>query len=124
MAMIRKTVEVKEDLTTIMVSGKVSIPELIEALKDFYNDKFTIKLLWDFSEADLAEISSNHLHTLIAVSKSYGHLRKGGKTALVVSGGYWFGLGRMFETLSVLNQHAVLYNVFKTKDEAKGWLRS
>ncbi len=123
MARFQKTIETKDDLTTIIVSGKVSTPELIDALKDFYNDKFTTNLLWDFSGADLTEISMDHLHTLIAFSKSYGHLRKGGKTAIVLSGGYWFGMGRMFETLSVLNQHAVLYNVFKKTDEAKAWLK-
>ncbi len=108
----------------MVVSGRVTMSELIDALKDFYNDKFTTKLLWDFSQADLSEISTDNLHTLMSVSKSYGHLRKGGKTAFVLSGGFGFGLGRMFETLSVLNQHSILYSVFKTKEEAKAWLTS
>ncbi len=108
----------------MVVSGRVSTSDLIAALKDFYNDKFTTKLMWDFSEADLSEISTDDLHMLISVSKSYSHLRKGGKTAFVLSGGYGFGLGRMFETLSVLNQHSVIYSVFKTKEEANTWLRS
>ncbi len=70
----------------------------------------------------MTQISMEHLQPLLAFSKSYGHLRKGGKTAFVLSDGYWFGMGRMFETLSVLSQHAVLYNVFKTDDEAKARL--
>ncbi len=123
MCQILKTIEEENDLTTMTVTGKVSLGELIEALKDFYNGRYTMKLLWDFSGADLAEISSEHLYMLVSFSKSYGHLRKGGKTAFVLAGGFEFGLGRMFETLSVLHQHTVLYNVFKKKDEAEAWLQ-
>ncbi len=122
MARFQKTIEAKEDLTTIIVSGKVSTPELMDALKDFYNDKFTAKLLWDFSDADFdADFHGAPAYAGCVLEKLRAPAQ-GGKTAFVLSDGYWFGMGRMFETLSVLSQHAVLYNVFKTNDEAKAWL--
>ncbi len=124
MARIEKKIEKNKDLTILVVTGKVSSDEITDALRDFYKSGFTLKLLLDFSNSEFSDLPSDQLPLIISVAKSYAHLREGGKTAIVMSSGVGFGIGRMYETLSEIEQHPITHNICKSIDEAMDWLES
>lgn len=124
MAQIRKRTIKKKDLTIIYVIGKVSVNDITDALKDFYESSRTLKLLWDLSKSDLTDITSDHLREILSVAKDYAYLRKGGKTAFFISGSLGYGITRMYEIIAELYDHPVEFNVFRSRDEAMKWLES
>jgi len=124
MAQIRKEIVNNGSLTILSVVGKVTYTEVIGALNDFYNQNFTLNLLWDFSEADLQSATSEELQKIIAVAKGYAHLRLAGKTGVIMKNDLGFGLGRMYEILSEIKEHPIYHHIFRSKDEALAWLET
>lgn len=124
MAHIRKEVEENGQTTILVVAGIVAAEELIEAFKDFYHQGFTPNLVWDATRADLTELSTDQLRQIFSIAKEFSHLRKSGKTAIVVAGSLGFGMGRMYEIFCELDNHPIPLRVFKAMAEAREWLAS
>ncbi len=124
MAQIKKKIVKGKDLTIIEVTGKVTSGEIIDAIVDFYESAFTLNLLWDLSGSDMSAITGDHLHEILSIAKSYGHLREGGKTALFTTLPLGYGIARMYEILSDVNQHPIQNSVFRSLDDAMAWLES
>ncbi len=124
MAQIKKKIVKEKDLTIIEVTGKITSNEIIEAIIDFYKSDFTLKLLWDLSKSDMSGITGDHLREILSVAKSYAHLREGGKTALFTTLPLGYGIARMYEILSDVNQHPIQNSVFRSLDKAMAWLES
>ena len=124
MAQIEKQVHRHRELTIMAVTGRVTVEEIVDAIEDYYSGEITANLIWDYTSADLSEITSAHLHYISSVAKRYGHLRKDCKTAIVAPGDLAYGLGRMYETLNEINEIPVQFTIFKTIDDALGWLAS
>lgn len=120
---VRKQLEKNGDLTFLVVTGRITAEELIEAIGEFYRQEYTAKLIWDIREADLTALSTEQLRKVLSFAQSLGHLRKNGKTAIVVAGNLAFGLGRMYEILCEIDRHPVPLKVVKNMDEATmAWL--
>jgi hypothetical protein len=124
MASIKKTNKAGESLTILTVIGIPTIEELIHAFENFMKHDVTPYLLWDFTDADLSQITQKGMEEIIAVAKSKAHLRKNGRTALVVSQDLSFGLSRMYETLSKIREHPISHFVFRDMDKALTWLKT
>ncbi len=122
MGSIQKIIEKEKDLTSLVVTGKVSFGEVVDAIKDFYESEFTMKLLWDFSECDLSEATRDRIQVILSVAKEYAERRRGGKSAIVFADDFGFGMGRMYEILSEVDNLAVPQRVFKSKSDAMDWL--
>ena len=106
------------------VSGILTCEEIIHALEDFFKHGCTPDLLWDFTDAHPSGITQSEMEQIIIVAKSYAHLRKNGRTALVVNRDLSFGLSRMYETLSEVKEHPIHHRVFRDMDKALAWLTS
>jgi hypothetical protein len=110
------------NLTVYAITGKVTFDELIGELNNIYEMNVTEKFLWDFSVADLSDITSLNLRQIINFVGKNAGARAVGKTAFVVASELGYGLGRMYELLSKIDDHPVSYNVFRNIDEAMAWL--
>jgi len=124
MAQIKKIIDSDRDLTTLVFSGKVAPEEVIGALKEFYGASPTLNTIWNFSDCDLSAARMEQLSSILVVARSYAHLRKGGRSALVLPGDVGFGLGRMYEAMAEGKDHPVEHAVFRSVAEALKWLDS
>lgn len=109
-------------LTKVNISGKVTVDQITSFLENYYTQDPTLLLLWDFSEADVSELSSEALRTILSVASKYIELRKKGKTALVLPSDYAFGMGRMYESFAEVYEHPAEHRAFRTAEEAMRWL--
>jgi hypothetical protein len=123
MAEIRKEIEKQYDVTIMAASGKITAGQIIDVLIDYYEGEFTSNLIWDYTDADLTDIANADLQRISSASRRYTHLRKKGKTAIVVTEPLGFGLGRMYEIINEMEENPVRYNIFKTRQEALEWMR-
>ena len=116
--------DAKHDLTRIVFSGTVTGEHILGAMKRFYESTITAKVLWDFKNSDVGQLSSDDLFTIIDAAKKYAHLRVHGKSVLLVNEGLPFGLARMHKTLSELDRYQIPMEIFTSEDEAVAWLDS
>ena len=124
MAQIQKKYAPTKDLTIIAFSGKVSDDEILDAIEDYYRGNVTTNLIWDYTSADLTVITSDQLQHISSVAQGYAHLRKDGKTAIVMPDELGFGIGRMYEIFNEMNEVPIDYHIFKHIDQAMDWLQS
>jgi len=124
MAQIDIRTEIDRDLTFIVICGKVTAPELIDALKRFYDADITSKVLWDFSNCDVTALVTGDLSMLVNVAKRYAFLRPNGKSAFIASDEFAMGIGSMYSSLSGLKFHPISNGIFRSMDEALAWLDS
>ena len=124
MAQVQKKYEPANNLTIIVFSGKVTVDEIVDAIEDYYRGGITTNLIWDYTSADLTVITSDQLQHISSVAQSYAHLRKDGKTAIVMPDELGFGIGRMYEIFNEMNEVPIQYHIFKHIDEAMHWLKS
>ena len=110
-------------LTMFTVVGEVYFNELIKAVESFLKGQPTHDVLWDFREAipkglfRLAEISK-----MAKFAKDHGELRGSGKTALVASGSFSFGLISLYERITRIEGHPQTVGAFRSMDQAITWL--
>lgn len=78
--------------------------------------------LWDLTQADLSEFTTDDLIEDAERTKKVSDARKGGKSAFVCSSTLEFGLSRMSEAFSEIEDTKIEYQTFRRLDEAKEWL--
>ena len=104
--------------------GHISDSDLVPALRAFFEDAAWepgCHTFIDIREADMAEVTSNGLKIVAAVSKAYVRDLEGEfRTAVLVSHDAVFGLGRMYEAYTVESKQTV--QVFRDLQQALSWL--
>ena len=115
-------VDDKNQLTIITVTGMPSFEESMEAFRQLYQGKVTQKMLWDFRQANLSGISSNHIESLLDYIGQHAQKRTNGKTAIVVSKDLEYGMSRMIMALTEDKAIPVEIDVFRSIEVALQWL--
>jgi|GEM_PF-1131843 hypothetical protein len=116
------SVEADTQLSIAVFHGKVSGNDVISAQEQFYSKSPTLDILVDFSRIEVFDVTPEMLTQMLDVAKKNAKLRIGGKTALLFSKDYFFGLGRMYDIKAELENLPFLVRTFKLKDEALAWL--
>lgn len=124
MAKIKKTVLKEKNLTVFSAHGNFIFDQLIDEIDRVYSADFTLHALWDFTGSDFSAIKGNQVEKVIEHTRKYVNLRKGGKSAFIVSSEFGYGLGRMFDILTDLTNSPVEYRIFKDIDEAIHWIET
>ena len=122
MGTIEIEVNIDKKLTTNIAKGEITYKDFLGWAENYYSGAVTEFILWDFTEADFSKITSDDLRDLVQVAKKYSYKRAGGKTAFVSNENLSFGLGRMFEMLSEVEDIQFEYKSFRIMTEAKEWL--
>lgn len=122
MAEIQTTIDREQDLTVQTVKGELTSRELLDALASYYAGEPTRNILWDLTEAKLERLTSSEVRALAQATVQYAHQRVGGKTALVLSSAFAYGMGRMFDQSRNVSGAPVDHMSFLDRAAALAWL--
>jgi hypothetical protein len=121
---IIKKILPENDLTIFTVIGKVAAHEIVAAIHDFYENDITSNILWDLNKSDLSESISADVERIAALSVEYAGKRPTGKTAIVGSDDFTFGISRMYEITKESAQLPFKTQAFRDIQDAYEWLLS
>lgn len=124
MPKITKKIIPENDLTIFTVVGKVAANEIVAAIHDFYENDVTANILWDLSKSDLSESISADVERIADLSVQYAEKRPTGKTAIVGSDDFTFGISRMYEITKEIAELPFKTQAFRDIEAAYAWLLS
>jgi len=116
------TTKIVDGIIVNTIVGKIIFYEIIELFESKIEEWNGKLILWDCSEAQIEEFSSNNMRTFIDKIKSLSKKRGFGKTALVSSDNSNYGALRMYEIMVEKHNLETKYASFRNIDEAKKWL--
>lgn len=122
MGTIETTYDSSRDLTIVKAMGMMTSIDFMDWTATYYSGKTTLLVLWDLTEANLSEINTGNLRDDATLTKNHADKRKGGKTAFVSADTLSYGLCRMLEAFYDLAKVPFEVEVFRSLDEAMGWL--
>lgn len=111
-----------KDLTTFKVTGVLSSDMVFPVVKAFYEGEPTSHVLWDLTDTTDVQITTEEVLDLVRFKPRYGGKRETGKTAFVAQKDVLFGLSRMFEIQSNIQNAPYAIMVFRSLYEAYQWL--
>jgi hypothetical protein len=123
MGEITTTVDRDAELTVRTVTGAVTAQQIVDAMAEYFATGPTRLVLWDFTEAMLEGVSAGEVRALAEATTRFVGGRPAGKTALVFSSPFSYGLGRLFDQLRNGREATVAYMSFRDRGAAMAWLR-
>ena len=122
MSRIETTYDLSRDLTIFKAVGTMEAAHFNDYLQRFNEAGFTTQSMWDLSEAELSEITTDEIRSLALHGSQLAATVTGGKTALVFNSLFEYGLGRIFQTFVEMNMTPFEVELFLSLDEAMEWL--
>ncbi len=122
MGTIETTFYLDKNLTVFKAQGKLIRNDFKEWRTNYYAGTVTSLHLWDLYDADLSEITADLIQLDTQRTKQIAGMRAGGKTAFVADKDLAFGLSRMREIYSEIEELQIEYRTFHNIAEAKEWL--
>jgi hypothetical protein len=125
---------INANLSTVIARGEMTIEDFTKWIIDYYgadsaeslkreaDRKITPLILWDLTEADVSALTVGNLREIARQMKNYPGVRTNGRTAFVFEKKFAYGLGRIYQTFSELENHPFETMVSCDSDEAKEWL--
>lgn len=110
------------DLTVQTVTGSPTVQDISDVLDRYYSGTVTKLILWDTTFADLSSWKSDEVISLARKVKSHSHLRKGGKTAMVLNRDVDYGITRMYQAYAEIEKIDFELQTFRDMNDAKQWL--
>lgn len=111
-----------KDLTIFKVTGVLSFDIAFPVVKDFYDGDPTSHVLWDLIDTTEVQFTSEEVLDLVCFKPRYQGKRESGKTAFVAQKDVLFGLSRMFQIQSGIQEAPYAIMVFRSLYEAHQWL--
>jgi len=117
-------VKIEGSLLTMSVNGDLAAEEVIAAVKEFYPNGMVKDVIWEFTNGSMQSISRQGFDAIAKATKETlaSGVRHGGKTVFVGNAAVEYGLLRMYTAIAELTGVSILYNVFKTIEEARSWI--
>ncbi len=122
MGTISAKYETEKDLTIVTVEGVISADDLLDWGNSYYEGQITSLILWDVTKADLSGLQSDKLRKIAEIMSRISEARRGGKTAFVYDNPLEFGIGRMFQAYSEMEDMPFQVQSFRSFHEARKWL--
>ncbi len=121
---ITKQIKPSEELTVFTGTGKLSFDEVLATIRAFYAANPTLNVLCDLRQASAEEISSSQVNQIAELILQLKRVRKGGRTAIVSTKDVTFGVARMLEALTNIQNDDNSYElrVFREIKDAARWL--
>ncbi len=114
--------DTKMNLTMFLCSGTPTPSELKSTLAAFYETKPSLNTIWDFSAADLTELTPEKISELAGFLKHTSHSRAGGRSALIFSQSQLISMTARLNTLAELEIEDATIKIFDTRDKAQQWI--
>lgn len=112
------------DLTEIILTGELTIAEIIEELLHSNQGPTTKLTLWNISEVKFPSVRGEDVAKNSAMVTSLVQQRVGTKTAAVAESDLNYGLTRMYQAYRDDQFKDMPFMTFRTREEAIDWLRS
>ena len=122
MGTISATYDTDKDLTIVTAEGVITADDLLDWGNNYYEGQITSLILWDVTNADLSTLQGDQLRKIAEAMSRVSEVRRGGKTAFVYDKPLEFGIGRMFQAYSEMEDMPFEVQSFQSFDEAKAWL--
>ncbi len=122
MAIVDRRIDTEKDLTIYKVNGELSNEELLRLNNELLTGQSTEKIIFDFRNGSLKNISTGVFKQKIISSKSRAEKRKEIKVAIIAKKDIDFGMGRMYAAYVEMEDIGVTISVFRTQSEALQWL--
>ena len=123
---ITSTVEKSKNLTIYILTGELTLDEILNALQSFWEaHTLTLNLLWDARSAKMSQLKSEEAAKITGFIGQYKHRfeeRIGGKAAIVASSNLQYGLSRILGTFYEMEGFPTQLKIFRIMDEAVKWL--
>jgi len=122
LAKIDVKIDEKRNLTVFTATAPLSSQEICDELDRYFSGRYTRLVLWDLTRAKNPSWSDADIKNVAWKVKQYSHLRKGGKTAYVVTGDLDFGISRMYQTYADIENVEFEIKIFRDIKKARKWL--
>ena len=123
MGEISASYDMEKNLTHVKATGTMTAEDFYRWLVTYYEGDITLLTLWDLTQADILEISTDDVKEIARRTRKVASgARQGGKSALVFNTTSHYGMGRMFETYAELANLPFEFRAFQNFDDAKDWL--
>ena len=122
MGTISAKYDMAKDLTIVSAKGVITADDLLDWGNNYYEGQITSLILWDVTNADLSSLQADQLREIAENMSRISEVRKGGKTAFVYDKPLEYGIGRMFQAYSEIEDMPFEVQSFQSFDEAKAWL--
>ena len=122
MGTISAKYDLAKDLTIVTAKGVITADDLLDWGNNYYEGQITSLILWDVTNADLSSLQADQLREIAENMSRISEVRKGGKTAFVYNKPLEYGIGRMFQAYSEMEDMPFEVQSFQSFDEAKAWL--
>ncbi len=119
---ITSLIDKSKDLTIFKVTGVLSFDMAFPVIEAFYDDDPTRHVLWDLTDTTDIAFTTEEVFEIVNFEPRYQGKRKSGKTAFVAQKDILFGLSRMFEIQSGIQEAPYAIMVFRSLYEAHQWL--
>jgi len=116
---------IEDSLLIISVTGDLTADDILAVVSEHYQTGLVKDVIWDLTHGTAHSISQYNFEAMsraIKVALAKG-VRQGGKTAIVGNDIVEYGLMRMYSVLVEITEVHIEYNVFKTLEEAKNWVK-
>ena len=120
--MIRISKDLSKDLTVFTATDEIVANDMIEVIEPLYSTEPTRFVIWDLSEASGSFFKSDDIDKIIEVVSKHSAKRIGGKTVLVASSVFAYGMSRMYEAKAEHSPIKIEYHVTHSMEEALRWL--
>jgi len=122
MAKINKHIDTEKNITIYEVNGELSAEELLILNNELSTGQSTEKIIFDFTNGSLKNISTEVFKQKIIRSKSRTEKRKEIKAAIIGKKDIDFGMGRMYAAYIEMEDSGINISVFRTRFEALKWI--
>lgn len=115
------SVTTEDNLLLFTAHGVLTADEVIATAAHYYirNPRF---IIWDLTNASMANMSTHDVKRIAANLKKYSEHRENGKTAFVGHRDVDFGLFRMYASFAEIEGVQTTFSVFRTLERARAWL--
>lgn len=120
--MVETIIYCQQNYTLQECTGLVTNKELLDTAQSFFGGSHTRYVIWDFSVAQMINISPETIQKLVAIWLKQKARRRGGKTAVVAPADLEYSFSNILDTISELNEAPFETRVFRSLEDAKQWL--
>ena len=120
--MISISKDPSKDLTVFTATGEIVANDMVEVIEKLYSSEPTQFVVWDLTEASSDSFPSEDIDRVLEVAGKHSHKRVGGKTVVVASSVFAYGMSRMYQAKAEHSQIKINYHVTHTMEEALRWL--
>jgi nucleoside-diphosphate-sugar epimerase len=118
-------IKIVDNLLIVTPLGELTSEEVIAVINEYYPDGTVKDVIWDLTGGSLRSMSTDDFIEIAKAAKRVldNGARKDGRTVYVGNSEIEYDLLRMYATIAEKTGVPVKYEVFRTVEEVKNWIK-